>query len=323
MEDKHYNKKATIREIVDFFKFEQVTGDDRALDRWTVVSDVNRPGFELCGFNKITEPRRIVIIGNKEYDFITNNMTEEQQRERFPMITDGLTPCAIVTKGNEVPPILKEVAQKSNFPILRTELETYRCMTDLITFLDEKLAPEDTMSGVLMSIHGVGVMLTGESGMGKSEAAMELIRNGNVIISDDRVDVMRVHNSIIGKAPEILYGLLEIRGIGIIDVEKMFGAMASAKSEELKLVIQLVPFEPDAEYNRIGDETQRYTRILDVLVPTLVLPVSAGRNTAALIESAVSEFKLKQAGFNSAEEIRRRFYEYTKNQCQAEKGDVK
>lgn len=323
MEDKHYNKKATIREIVDFFKFEQVTGDDRALDRWTVVSDVNRPGFELCGFNKITEPRRIVIIGNKEYDFITNNMTEEQQRERFPMITDGLTPCAIVTKGNEVPPILKEVAQKSNFPILRTELETYRCMTDLITFLDEKLAPEDTMSGVLMSIHGVGVMLTGESGMGKSEAAMELIRNGNVIISDDRVDVMRVHNNIIGKAPEILYGLLEIRGIGIIDVEKMFGAMASAKSEELKLVIQLVPFEPDAEYNRIGDETQRYTRILDVLVPTLVLPVSAGRNTAALIESAVSEFKLKQAGFNSAEEIRRRFYEYTKNQCQAEKGDVK
>ena len=322
MEDKHYTKKCTIREIVDFFKFEQVTGNERALDRWTVVSDVNRPGFELCGFNKITEPRRIVIIGNKESEFILNNMTEQQQRERFPMITDGLTPCAIITKGNEVPPILKEVAQQSNFPILLTHLETYRCMTDLITFLDEKLAPEDTMSGVLMSIHGVGVMLTGESGMGKSEAAMELIRNGNVIISDDRVDVMRVHNSIIGKAPEILYGLLEIRGIGIIDVEKMFGAMASARQEELKLVIHLVPFEPDAEYNRIGDETVRYTRILDVLIPTLVLPVSAGRNTAALIESAVSEFKLKMAGFNSAEEIRRRFYEYTKKQSEMNKGDA-
>ena len=236
------------------------------------------------------------------------------------MITDGLTPCAIVTKGNDVPPILKEVAEKTNFPILRTQLETYRCMTDLISYLDEKLAPEDTMSGVMMSIHGVGVMLTGESGMGKSEAAMELIRKGNVIISDDRVDVMRVHNSIIAKAPEILYGLLEIRGIGIIDVEKMFGAMASSPQEELKLVIHLVPFEPDAEYNRIGDETVRYTRILDVLIPTLVLPVSAGRNTAALIESAVSEFKLKLAGFNSAEEIRRRFYEYTKKQSEANKG---
>ena len=317
MEEKKYTKKCTIREIVEFFKFEQVTGNDKALDRWTVVSDVNRPGFELCGFNKITEPRRIVIIGNKESEFIANNMTEQEQRERFPMITDGLTPCLIITKQNEVPPILREVAEKNNFPILRTELETYRCMTDVITFLDEKLAPEDTFSGVLMSIHGVGVMITGESGMGKSETAMELIRKGNVIISDDRVDVMRVHNSIIGKAPDILYGLLEIRGIGIINVERMFGAMAVEKQDELKLVIQLVPYE----YNRIGDETTRYTRILDVLIPTLILPVSAGRNTASLIESAVSEFKLREAGFNSAEEIRKRFYEYTKNNSENKEGD--
>lgn len=323
MEEKKYTKKCTIREIVEFFKFEQITGNDKALDRWTVVSDVNRPGFELCGFNKITEPRRIVIIGNKESEFIANNMSEDEQRARFPMITDGLTPCAIITKGNEIPPILKEVAESSNFPILRTEAETYRCMTDLITFLDEKLAPEDTFSGVLMSIHGIGVMITGESGMGKSETAMELIRKGNVIISDDRVDVMRVHNSIIGKAPDILYGLLEIRGIGIINVERMFGAMAVEKQEELKLVIQLVPYEPGAEYNRIGDETTRYTRILDVLIPTLVLPVSAGRNTASLIESAVSEYKLREAGFNSAEEIRKRFYEYTKNNCTADKGEEK
>lgn len=313
MADNKYRKKVSIREIVDFFNFEQLTGDDASLNRWTVVPDVNRPGFELCGFYKKTEPRRIVVIGNKESEFI-ESMSEEDQRKRFPMITDGLTPCALITKNNVLPPILKEVAEKTNFPILRTELETYRAMTDLITFLDGKLAPEDCMSGVLMSIHGVGVMITGESGMGKSETALELIRLGNVLVSDDRVDVLRVHNSIIGHAPEMIRGLLEIRGIGIIDVEKMFGAMAIAPEAELKLVIKLVPFESGAEYNRIGDVTNRYTRILNELIPTLIMPVSAGRNTAALVESAVSNFRLQQAGFNSSDEVRRRFFEYSQKE---------
>ena len=161
-----------------------------------------------------------------------------------------------------------------------------------------------------MSIRGVGVLLTGESGMGKSETALELIREGNVLISDDRVDVIHIHNHIFGHAPDIIKGLLEIRGIGIIDVEKMFGAMAISDSADVDLVIKLVPFEADADYNRLGDETMRYTRILNVLVPTLVLPVSAGRNTAALIESAVSNFRLSEAGFNSADEIRERFKDF-------------
>ena len=234
-------------------------------------------------------------------------MSEEDQRTRFPLITDGLTPAAIITKNNDLPPILKEVAESTNFPVLRTNMETYRLMADIITYLDEKLAPEDTMSGTLMSIRGVGVLLTGESGMGKSETALELIREGNVLISDDRVDVIHIHNHILGHAPDIIKGLLEIRGIGIIDVEKMFGAMAISDSADVDLVIKLVPFEADADYNRLGDETMRYTRILNVLVPTLVLPVSAGRNTAALIESAVSNFRLSEAGFNSADEIRERF----------------
>lgn len=310
MSDVKYDKKVTVREIVDFFKFEQLTGDDHSLDRWTIVPDVNRPGFELCGFYKATEPRRIVVIGNKESEFI-KNMSEADQRARFPLLTDGLTPALIITKNNELPPILKEVAEATDFPILRTSLETYRLMADIITFLDEKLAPEDTLSGVLMAIHGVGVLLTGESGMGKSETALELIRQGNVLISDDRVDVQHIHNSVIGHAPDIIKGLLEIRGIGIIDVEKMFGAMALADKAEVSLVIKLVPYEPDAEYNRIGDETLRYTRILDVLVPTINLPVSAGRNTSTLVESAVTNFRLQQAGFNSSDEIRKRFLEYT------------
>ncbi len=309
MADDMFEKRVTIRELVDFFKFERLTGDEKSLDRWTVVPDVNRPGFELCGFYKMTEPRRIVILGNKETEFI-KTMPEADQRARFPLITDGLTPAMIITKNNELPPILKEIAESTNFPILRTNMETYRLMADIITYLDEKLAPEDTMSGTLMSIRGVGVLLTGESGMGKSETALELIRLGNVLISDDRVDVMHIHNHIIGHAPDIIKGLLEIRGIGIIDVEKMFGAMAMSDSENVDLVIKLVPFEAEADYNRLGDETMRYTRILNVLVPTIILPVSAGRNTAALIESAVSNYRLSEAGYNSADEVRERFNEF-------------
>ncbi len=309
MAEDMFEKKVTIRELVEFFKFEQLTGDDKALDRWTVVPDVNRPGFELCGYYKMAEPRRIVILGNKESEFITT-MPEADQKARFPLITDGLTPAMIITKNNELPPILKQTAESTNFPILRTNMETYRLMADIITYLDERLAPEDTMSGTLMSIRGVGVLLTGESGMGKSETALELIRQGNVLISDDRVDVMHIHNHIIGHAPDIIKGLLEIRGIGIIDVEKMFGAMAMTDSENVDLVIKLVPFEADADYNRLGDETMRYTRILNVLVPTIILPVSAGRNTAALIESAVSNFRLSEAGYNSADEVRERFNDF-------------
>lgn len=312
MSEFKYDKKVTIREIVQFFKFEQLTGNDSALDRWTVVPDINRPGFELCGFNRITEPRRIVVLGNKEIEFI-ETMSEQAQRERFPMLTDGLTPAIIITKNNAMPPILAEMANAANFPILRTSLETFRLITDIITFLDEKLAREDTMSGVLLDVFGKGVLLAGESGMGKSETALELIRRGHVLIADDRVDVQHIHNKIFGHAPDIIKGMLEIRGIGIIDVEKMFGASALGERTQVDLVIQLVQYNAFAEYDRIGDEAQRFTRILDVLVPTIILPISAGRNVSVLIESAVTNFRLQEAGFNSGREIRERFRRYSGN----------
>lgn len=306
MADTVYTKKVTVREIVDFFHFEQLTGNDQALDRWTVVPDVNRPGFELCGFYKMTEPRRIVLIGNKESEFI-KTMSEADQRARFPMLTDGLTPMMIITKNNDLPPVLKEVAESVNFPVVRTGFDTSRVTTDLISFLDEKLANEDTISGVLMSVHGIGTLITGESGMGKSETALELIRQGQVLIADDRVDVQHIHNTIFGHAPEIIKGLLEIRGIGVIDVEKMFGANALGERSQIDLVIKLQPFEAREEYNRIGDEADRFTRILDVDIPTVILPISAGRNVGVLVESAVTNFRLQKNGFNSADEIRKRF----------------
>ena len=300
-------KKVMIQEIVDFFGLEQLTGNADALNRWVVIPDVNRPGFELSGYFKPTEPRRVVIIGNKEVEYISH-LGEQEQRERFDSITDGLTPMIIITKNNEIPPILKAVAIERNFPIFRTGSDTYRMMVDLITFLDEKLAPEETLSGDLIVVYGKGVLITGESGMGKSEIAMELVRDGQVFVADDRVDVQKIHNSLYGHAPELLRGMLEIRGIGIIDVERMFGANRLAKRHHIDLVINLVRYDASEEYERIGDEMTSFTRIMGVSIPAMSLPVSPGRSMCALIETAVSNFILKQEGYNSTEEFKERLH---------------
>jgi HPr kinase/phosphorylase len=249
----------------------------------------------------------VVIIGNKEIEYISH-LGEQEQRERFDSITDGLTPMIIITKNNEIPPILKEVAIERNFPIFRTGSDTYRMMVDLITFLDEKLAPEETLSGDLIVVYGKGVLITGESGMGKSEIAMELVRDGQVFVADDRVDVQKIHNSLYGHAPELLRGMLEIRGIGIIDVERMFGANRLAKRHHIDLVINLVRYDASEEYERIGDEMTSFTRIMGVSIPAMSLPVSPGRSMCALIETAVSNFILKQEGYNSTEEFKERLH---------------
>ena len=304
-----YTKQVSIRDVSKAFRLEQLTGNDAALDRWTVVPDVNRPGFELCGFYRMTEPRRIVIIGNKESDYI-KGMSEAEQRERFPRLTDGLTPAIIISRNNPLPPILKEIAEANNFPILRTNMPTYRLITDLIAYLDEGLAREDTIGGVLMSVYGKGVLLTGESGMGKSETALELINKKHVLIADDRVDIEHVHNTIYGHAPDIIKGLLEIRGIGIIDVEKMFGTSALGERAEIDLIINLVPYDSSYEYDRIGDEQSEYTELLDVRIPTMTIPLSAGRNVGVLVESAVTNFQLKEKGYNSAKEVKKRLRKY-------------
>ncbi len=309
-----YTKKVMVREIKEAFRLEQLAGDDYSLERWTVVPDVNRPGFELCGFYRMSEPRRIVIIGNKEIEYI-KEMSEADQRERFPRLTDGLTPAIIISRNGEMPAVLKEIADANNFPVLRSSLPTYRLVTDLIAFLDERLAREDTINGVLMNVYGKGVLLRGDSGMGKSETALELIGKKHVLIADDRVDIEHVHNTIYGHAPEIIKGLLEIRGIGVIDVEKMFGASAVGEQTEIDLIINLVPYSNRDEYDRVGDSKQEYTELLDVMIPTITIPISAGRNVGVLVESAVTNFQLKEKGYSSAKEVKKRFRNYTEKEA--------
>lgn len=300
-----YTKRVMIGDIVEFMHLKQVTGDAASLNRWVVIPDLNRPGFELSGYYKPTEPRRIVIFGQKEYNYI-QDLSEEEQRKRYQSITDGLTPMIIVTHGNEVPPVLAEVGRERNFPIFTTPVVTYQVMVDLITYLDEHLAQEQSISGELLLVYGKGILITGESGMGKSEAALELIRDGQVLVADDRVDVQKIHNVLVGYAPDILKGMMEIRGIGIVDVERMYGANCLSARANIDLRIHLTPFDPKKEYMRIGDEERQFTNILDVQVPTLELPVSPGRSTSSIIEAAVMNFLLEEEGYHSSAMFKQR-----------------
>lgn len=300
------NKIVTIKEIQDFFHFKQITGDEQSLNRFTKDNDINRPGFELMGNFGDSVASRMVLIGNKEIKYI-NNMPVADQKERFKKLLDYYTAAIIVTRNNPVPLIMKDLAKKINFPIFSTALETQQVTADLISFLNEKLAEEDTKHGVLVTVDGIGVLIIGESGMGKSETALELIRHGHILVADDRVDIQHIHNDLYGHAPELIKGLLEIRGIGIIDVEKMFGVSAIRSRAKIDLVIQLVPFDTHAEYDRIGEKTLEHEEILGIYIPKLILPISAGRNISVLVETAVKHFMLMKTGNGGATIIEERF----------------
>ena len=313
-----YEKSVTIKEVKDFFEFAQLTGDEQSLSRWVIVPDVNRPGLELTGFYEHAEPKRIVILGDKEMAFI-HTLSHEEQWERFDRLTDPWTPAIIVSKNHQLPEVLKELGMRKNFPIFSSPLPTFRLMVDVISYLDEKLAPSDNLHGVLMSVYGKGVLITGESGMGKSEIALELIRKGHVLVADDRVDVTRVHNTIIGRSPELLQGVLEIRGIGIIDIVKMFGASSTLEKMQIDFVVNLEHWNSDKEYARVGIEEDTFMNILDLDIPQILFPVKEGRNMAVLIESAVTDFTLKQMGIDSSKEFEQKVYDFIQKQNEENK----
>lgn len=307
------NTKVSVKQIRDYFGYTQLTGDEESLKRWVIVQDLNRPGLELSGYEELTEPRRVVIIGKKEQEYI-DKMPEELQRERFKLITDAYTPMILITRNLSCPPVLLQIAKENNFPIFTTPASTYRVMVDLITFLDEQLAEVDNLHGVLMSIYGIGVLITGESGMGKSEVALELIKRGHVLIADDRVDVKKIHNTIMGYPAKLLIGMLEIRGIGIIDVSKMFGASALLDKCNVDVIVHLEKFDGKVEYARVGNEDTKYRNILGIDIPTITLPVSEGRTIAIILESAITNFRLRQKGIDSAKEFEKRVYEFIKSE---------
>ena len=312
------NKSVSILELKKFFNLSQATGDENSLKRRVVTPEINRPGFELTGFYKRSSLKRLMILGDKEIAYI-KTLSEEVQIERFSRLINDLTPAIIISKNHRTPRQLRKIATERNFPIFRSELPTYRLMVDMIGYLDEKLAPTDNYHAVLINVFGKGVLIIGESGIGKSELALELIRKGHVLIADDRVVVSRVHRIIVGRPPELLKGFLEIRGLGIIDIVQMFGASAILKESNVDFVIELEKWNPKRDYARLGVEDPEFQDILGVAIPKIVFPVKEGRNMSVLVEAAVTDFTLKQMGIDSSKTFGDKVFNHIKGKNKSKK----
>lgn len=297
-------KSTTVKKLFNKSEdYVQITGNEQSLERLVLVSEVNRPGFELAGFFKHSDFRRIIIFGEKEIAFI-NEMSDERQNEIFPALINDLVPCIVICKGLECPVILKNIASAKNFPIFITHLPTGRVSNGLINELEEQLAKETLMHGVFLNIYGKGVIIKGDSGIGKSEIALELVKRGHLLIADDAVELYLIGQRIVGKAPEVLKSLLEIRGIGVIDVSKMFGISSILERDNVDLIIQLDRWVPSREYTRVGvEENDAVEDILGVKIPKVVVPVSSGRSMAVIIETAVMNMRLRDNGIDSSKEF--------------------
>lgn len=299
----------TVKSLVNAFDFIQITGDEHSLNRQIVMADTNRPGLELAGFFENSQQKRIVVLGDKEIAYISS-ISAQKQRKAFDFITSETTPAIIITKGHECPTVLMRLAKKKNFPVFTSCSPTTRLIVDLVAFLDEQLATSQCLHGGLLSIYGKGVLIRGESGMGKSEIALELIKRGHLLVADDRVDCYRIHNKIVGKAPELLTGMLEIRGIGIINVARMFGVSSVLPKTQVDFQVNLESWKPDQDYDRVGIEEKKHENILGVDIPKIVVPVREGRSMAVIIESAVTNYTLSEMGMDSAKEFEQRVLDY-------------
>ena len=208
------------------------------------------------------------------------------------------------------------------FPVFRCEEKTNHTIVNIISWLDEKLARSVSVHGELLMIYGIGVLICGESGMGKSEIALELIRRGHQLIADDRVDCSRIHNRIVGKSPQLLEGMLELRGVGVINISRMYGVGAVGRKANIDFQINLEPFDPRANYDRVGIEEKQCVNILDVAIPKITIPVREGRSMGVIIESAVTNYLLAKNGLDSAKEFEKRVLEFIEKNKEEADGTV-
>ncbi len=263
------------------------------------VRDVNRPGLQLIGFFNYFDPQRLQVLGKVENTFLSS-LTAEERRKSFEQLLAQDIPALIITRGLEPFPECSEMADKYDRTILSTDNTTTAFMGELISSLRNHLAPRITRHGVLVEIYGEGVFITGESGVGKSETAIELIKRGHRLIADDAVEIRRMGDGeLMGSAPELIRHYMELRGIGVVDIQQLFGVSAVKDNAQIDLVINLELWKDGAFYDRLGLE-ELTTEILDVEVPTITIPVKPGRNLAVILEVAAMNNRHKKMGFNAA-----------------------
>ncbi len=297
----------SLNELIEEFKLEVIFAPENIDEVMIYRSDVHRPGIQLSErFYDYFDKDRIQIIGKVEQCYMLQK-TSDERREAYEMLMSKGIPAVVVTRNLECTEELLESAQKYNIPLLRTEESSSSFMAALIARLNVKLAPTITRHGVLVEVYGEGVLLLGESGVGKSETAVELLKRGHRLVADDAVDIKRVSaKTLVGSAPEIIRHFIELRGIGIIDVKKIFGMGAVKNTENINLVINLEPWQHGKNYERLGLDKES-TNILGIDIPSLTVPVKPGRNLAIIIEIAAMNHRQQNMGYNAAKELNERW----------------
>ena len=289
----------TVEDFAKALDLEILHAGEKSMTLTTV--NVNRLGMQLTGFFEHFAYERIQIMGEMEYAYLLQ-LSEDDRMSRLDQFFGYDIPCLIITTGLEVFPEISACAEKHKKTLLRSKHRTTFVTNKIISYLEELLAPTTTVHGVLMDLYGVGVLITGISGVGKSETALELVQRGHRLVSDDAVIIRKVSSRLIGTAPETIRYFMEVRGIGIIDVKSMYGVGAIKHTKVLDLVIHLESWDDEKVYDRLG-MTQEYTQILGSSLPLITLPIKPGRNLAVILEVAARNQRLKGMGYFAAEEL--------------------
>ncbi|SFK76329.1 Hpr(Ser) kinase/phosphatase [Lachnospiraceae bacterium KH1T2] len=297
-----------LQNLIEKMKLVNLTPDIDISNRKIGSPEINRPALQLTGFFEHYEKTRVEIIGFVEYSYM-EGMEDERKEEIYAQLLDREVPCIIFCRDLDPDDIFMKHAIDHGVPVLKTSRSTSDFMAEIIRWLNTELAPCVSIHGVLVDVDGEGVLITGESGIGKSEAALELIKRGHRLISDDVVEIRKVSDdSLVGSAPDITKHFIELRGIGIVDVKALFGAQSVKDTEQISLVIKLEDWDKDKEYDRLGLE-EEYTEYLGTKVVCHSIPIRPGRNLAIICETAAINYRQKKMGYNAAQELYKRVQE--------------
>ena len=291
-----------MEKVVEKFKLENLTPDIDIKSIKITMPDVNRPALQMAGYFEHFDSSRLQVIGFVEYTYM-EGISEEQKRVVYDKLMSYDIPCVVFCRELQPDPIFLEIAHKYNRPVFSTKKNTSVFMAEAIRWLNVKLAPCISVHGVLVDVYGEGVLITGESGIGKSEAALELVKRGHRLVTDDAVEIRKVSDeTLVGSAPDVTKHLIELRAIGIVDVKALFGAASVKDTQSIDMVIRLEDWDKDKEYDRLGLE-EEYTEYLGNKVVCYTLPIRPGRNLAVICETAAVNHRQKKMGYNAAQEL--------------------
>lgn len=295
----------TVQMLVDKLKLEVISGGTKELDKLITTSDISRPGLEMTGYFDYYSPERIQLIGMKEWSYM-NAMTASNRYAVLQNMFQDQTPAMVVSRKLDIPKEMLQAAQEEGVALLRSHLPTSAISGEMSWYLNSCLAERTSVHGVLMDIYGMGVLIQGDSGIGKSETGLELVKRGHRLVADDRVDVYaKDEDTLWGEPAEILRHLLEIRGVGIIDVMSLYGASAVRNSSQVQLAVYLENFEPNKVFDRLGNKKEEI-ELSGVKIPFIRIPVKTGRNISVVIEAAAMNYRAKQMGYDATKTFENR-----------------